>query len=620
MFSSGNAMKARRVARYSAAITSAVLCASVIAHVNARQTQNSAPPMSEQVTFTRDIAPLVFKYCAPCHRPGEVAPFPLLTYEDTAKFSRQIAFITQRRIMPPWLPAPGAFHFQGEMRLSDEQIARFQRWAQQGTPQGPAADLPPTPKFTTGWQLGKPDLILRARKPYTLPAGGTDNYWNFIFPTQEPNVRWIKAIEIRPGEKRVVHHANILVDRLHSSRAQEKHPGDGFPGMELRIESESFDPDSHLFFWKPGSAPHEEPPGMALRLEPGNDFVLNTHMQPSGKPEQIEPSIGIYFTDQPATKFPMLLELQNDGALDIPPGVANFPVSDSFTLPTDVDLLAIYPHAHYLGKELRAVATLPGAEPVDLILIPRWDLNWQAVFYYEQPVFLPKGTVVTMQYVYDNSDANPSNPFRPPQRVRGGNRTTDEMAHLWLQVLPRGNPAEQEEARRSIQEALSRHDIARDPNDFAAQYNLAAMLQARGEIPEALDHYQAAVRLRPADAIANNALGGALLAVGKPAEAVEPLRTAVSVQPDYFPAHYNLGNALATLQQFPQAIAEFQAAVRLNPSDSMAHTNLGAAMAETGDLAAAREHLQKALRLAPNNSLAQDDLHEVERRLSEQPH
>jgi tetratricopeptide (TPR) repeat protein len=343
-------------------------------------------------------------------------------------------------------------------------------------------------------------------------------------------------------------------------------------------------------------------------------------MQASGKPEQIEPSIGIYFTDQPATKFPMLLELQNDGALDIPPGVANFPVSDSFTLPTDVDLLAIYPHAHYLGKELRAVATLPGAEPVDLILIPRWDLNWQAVFYYEQPVFLPKGTVVTMQYVYDNSDANPSNPFRPPQRVRGGNRTTDEMAHLWLQVLPRGNPAEQEEARRSIQEALSRHDIARDPNDFAAQYNLAAMLQARGEIPEALDHYQAAVRLRPADAIANNALGGALLAVGKPAEAVEPLRTAVSVQPDYFPAHYNLGNALATLQQFPQAIAEFQAAVRLNPSDSMAHTNLGAAMAETGDLAAAREHLQKALRLAPNNSLAQDDLHEVERRLSEQPH
>jgi tetratricopeptide (TPR) repeat protein len=620
MFSSGNAMKSQRVARCSAAIAYVILCAAFVAHMQARQSHSPAPAASEKVTFTHDIAPIVFKYCAPCHRPGEVAPFSLLTYEDTAKFARQIAFITQRRIMPPWLPAPGAFHFQSEMRLSDEQIVLFQRWAQQGAPQGPPADLPPAPKFTTGWQLGKPDLILRARKAYTLPAGGTDNYWNFIFPTREPNVRWVKAIEIRPGEKRVVHHANILVDRLHSSRAQEKHPGDGFPGMELRIESESFDPDSHLFFWKPGSSPHEEPPGMALRLEPGNDFVLNTHMQPSGKPEQIEPSIGIYFTDQPATQFPMLLELQNDGALDIPPGAANFPVSDSFTLPTDIDLLAIYPHAHYLGKELRAVATLPGTEPVDLIFIPRWDLNWQAVFYYDHPVFLPKGTVISMQYLYDNSDANPSNPFRPPQRVRGGNRTTDEMAHLWLQVLPRGNPAEQEEARRSIQEALSRHDVQRDPNDFAAQYNLAAMLQARGEIPEALDHYQAAVRLRPADGIANNALGGALLAAGRPADAVEPLRTAVSARPDYFPAHYNLGNALASLQQFPEAIAEFQTAVRLNPSDSMAHTNLGAAMAETGELPAAREHFQKALQLDPNNTLAQDDLHEVERRLSEQSH
>ena len=567
----------------------------------------------DEVTFNRDIAPIVFKYCSPCHRPGEAAPFSLLNYEDTAKFARQIAYMTEKRVMPPWLPEPGELKLQGEMRLTDAQIALFKRWADAGAPRGNPADLPPAPTFTQGWQLGKPDVILHARKPYVLPANGSDNYWNFIFPTQLSGTHWVKAVEIRPGEKRVVHHANVLVDRMHSSRHQEKHPGDGFAGMELRIESEAFDPDSHLFFWKPGSVPHEEPAGMALRLDPGDDFVLNTHLQPSGKPEQIEPSIGLYFTKQPATKFPMLLELQNDEALDIPAGATNFVVTDEFTLTADVDLLAIYPHAHYLGKELRATAKKPDGTTLTLILIPRWDLNWQAVFYYEQPVYLPRGTTVSMRYVYDNSSANVANPFHPPQRVKGGNKAKDEMAHLWLQVLPRGTAEEQESARRNLQEAVARHDIARDPHDFAQQYNLGAMLQARGDVREALEHYRAAVSLRPQDAIANNALGGALLATGNARAALGPLREAVKTQPDYFPAHYNLGNALASLEQYREAAKEFQAAVRLRPDDSMAQANLGGALAASGELEEAQRHLEKAVQLDPRNSVAQENLAEVKR-------
>ena len=576
-------------------------------------TSASSGATGGEVTFNRDVAPIVFKYCSPCHRPGEAAPFSLLNYEDVAKFARQIAYMTERRIMPPWLPAPGELKFQGEMRLTDAQIALFKRWAETGTPRGNPADLPPAPVFTQGWQLGKPDLVLHARKPYVLAATGTDNYWNFIFPAQVSGTHWVKAVEIHPGEKRVVHHANMLVDRMHSSRHQEKHPGDGFAGMELRIESETFDPDSHLFFWKPGSLPHEEPPGMALRLDPGDDFVLNTHLQPSGKPEEIEPSIGLYFTKQPATKFPMLLELQNDKALDIPAGASDFVVTDEFTLTADVDLLAIYPHAHYLGKELRATATHPDGTRVTLILIPRWDLNWQAVFYYEQPVHLPKGTTVAMRYVYDNSEANIGNPFRPPQRVLGGNKTTDEMAHLWLQVLPRGTAEEQEMARRSLQEAVARHDIVRDPSDFAQQYNLGAMLQARGDFGDALEHYRAAVSLRPLDAIANNALGGALLAVGDANAALGPLRVAAKAQPDYFPARYNLGNALASLEQFREAAEEFRKAVRLRPDDSMAQANLGGALAESGDLAEAQRHLEIAVQLDPKNNVAQGNLAEVKR-------
>jgi tetratricopeptide (TPR) repeat protein len=576
-------------------------------------------PPAASVTFTRDIAPIVFRYCSPCHRPGEAAPFSLLTYQDTAKFAAQIAFITRRRIMPPWLPAPSDLRFAGDLRLTDEQIALFQRWSEQGAPEGDPHDLPAPPHFTPGWQLGKPDVILRARKPYALPATGTDNYWNFIFTTNFPTTRWVRAIEIRPGEKRVVHHANILIDRLHSSRAQEKHPGDGFPGMELRIESESFDPDSHIFFWKPGSVPHVEPDGMALRLDPGDDLVLNTHLQPSGKPESIEPSLGLYFTDKPATKFPVLLELQNDRALDIPPGDANFEVTDEFTLPSEVQLLAIYPHAHYLGKDLLATATFPDGSSRTLIHIPRWDLNWQAVFYYDSEIVLPAGTHISMRYIYDNSTANIANPFNPPQRVLGGNRTTDEMAHLWLQILPHGDAVPPDQARLMLQEALARHDVSRDPGDFTAQYNLGAMLQARGDSAEALPHFQAAVQLRPSDFIANNALGGAYLAFGNPSAAIAPLLLAVQSKPDYSSAHYNLGNAYASLGKFDEAIVQFADAARLNPNDSMTEANLGAALAESGNLADAQVHLERALKLDPQNSLARDDLEEVKRRRSSPP-
>ena len=601
---------------FSAIVLTSVAGVTERARRDETKSRQSTAQSKTEVTFNRDIAPIVFRYCTPCHRSGEAGPFPLLTYNDAAKFARQIAVMTQRKIMPPWLPAPGEYKFDGEMRLSDGQIALFNHWAEQGAPQGDPRDLPATPRFTSNWQLGKPDLILEAKKPYALAASGSDNYWNFILRTDVPGTRWVKAIEIQPGEKRVVHHANVLLDRLQSSRSQEKRPGDGFPGMELRIESETFDPDSHLFFWKPGSSPHVEPDGMALRLEPGNDFVLNTHLQPSGKAESIAPRIGLYFTDKPATQFPVLLELQNDLALDIPAGVAEFHVNDDFTMPVDVDLLAIYPHAHYLGKDLLATATFPDGTTKTLIHIPRWDLNWQAVYYYAERVFLPKGTVVGMHYTYDNSAGNAANPFHPPQRVAGGNRTVDEMAHLWLQVLPRAESTMETDARMELQESLARHDVERNPADFAAQYNLGAMLQARGETAEALPHYEAAVGQHPADAIANNALGGALLALGNAEGAIVPLRVAIQNKPDYFAAHYNLGNALVSLGQFRAAIQEFQRAIRLNPTDSMAEANLGAALAEVEELAAARDHLEKALKLDANNSLARENLEEVRERIA----
>jgi tetratricopeptide (TPR) repeat protein len=429
----------------------------------------------------------------------------------------------------------------------------------------------------------------------------------------------LKAIEIRPGDKRLVHHANVLVDREESGRRLEKEPGAGFGGMELIIESEAFDPDSHFLFWKPGSPPYVEPDGMALRLDKNTDLVLNTHFQSSGKSELIQPTLGLYFTDKPATMHPMLLQLDNDRKLDIPPGEKNFLVSDDFTLPVDASVLAIYPHAHYLGKDLLALATLPDGTKKTLIHIGSWDLNWQAVYRYKEPVDLPAGTTISMRFTYDNSADNIRNPNQPPKRVLAGNRASDEMAHLWLQVLPRESADATLDPRLPIQEALALHHIQNDPEDFEAHYNLAALLQLKGEMSGAVLQFSEAVRIRPEDSTANNALGAVLLASGHLDGAIVHLNTALKGRPDYFDAHYNLGNALAAQGDFPRALLHFRAAVRLNPQDAMAEANLGSALAETGNLKEARLHFERALQIDPKNELARENLEQLNRDSHDHP-
>jgi len=600
---------------------SLVVCAVLALSGFGARLWSSGPPVpSAKVTFNRDIAPIVYQYCSACHRPGEAGPFPLLSYQDVRKHGRQIAAVTQTRFMPPWLPEPGELKFADERRLSDEQIATIRAWVDQGMLEGKASDLPAKPKFVEGWQLGQPDLILKAQKPYMLPATGSDTYWNFILPVPVHETRWVRAVEIRPGDKRLVHHANVLVDRYESARRVEKVKGSGFGGMEIRIDSEVFDPDSHFLFWKPGTVASNEPDGMALRMDKGTDLVLNTHLQPSGKEEPIQPSIGIYFTDQPATLHPMLLQMQNDAALDIPAGAKNFVVTDEFTLPIDVDLLAIYPHAHYLGKDMQATALLPDGSYKTLIHIKRWDLNWQAVYRYAEPVFLPKDTVVKMRYVYDNSEENTANPNHPPARVLGGNRSTDEMAHLWLQVLPKNASTQQIDPRMVLQEAWARHEVEKAPGVFEAHYNLAEMLQARGALDEAVVQFEAAVAIRPQDAVANNALGGALLASGDLTRAVERFNSALAAQPEYFDAHYNLGNALAAQGNIDGAAKQFGDAVALNPQDANAQANLGTALAQLGRLTEAKSHYEAALRIDPTNQLARDNLRQLEQMTSESPH
>ncbi len=547
----------------------------------------------EGVTFGRDVAPIVYKSCAPCHRAGEAGPFSLLTYQDVKKHARQIAVVTGSRYMPPWLPEAGYGDFTGEQRLSDGQIRTIAEWVKEGAAEGEAAEAPP--EFSEGWQLGKPDLVVEAEKAYSLPASGPDVFWNFVFSPKVTGRRWVRAIEIRPGDKRNVHHANVMVDRARSSRAKEIAPGAGFPGMDLTVERETFDIDGHFLYWKPGAPPYVEPKGLAWRLDPGNDLVLNTHLKCSGKPEEVKPSIGLYFTDQPQTKFPVLVQLEHDGALDIPAGDADFVVTDHFKMPMDADILAVYPHAHYLGKRMEGYATLPDGKRKWLVRIEDWDATWEAVYYYREPVFLPKGTVISMRFSYDNSEGNPRNPHRPPVRVRAGNRTTDEMGHLWLQVLPRGSG----DRRMELEEALMRRRLEKYPGDFWARMKLGGVMMARLDTAGAEQMLEQAVRLQPENPEAHNLLGSALQRLGRQKEAIEQFRAAVRYRPDYGNARYNLALALVRAGKLGEATENFRKVAEAFPEDAMVWASLGELLNEQGRYAEALEVFEKAMKLNP---------------------
>ena len=395
----------------------------------------------------------------------------------------------------------------------------------------------------------------------------------------------------------MLHHANLYIDRARSARQR----GDGFPGMDPVIERSIFEPDDGRFlYWKPGGIPYAEPDGFSWRLDPGNDLVLNAHMQPDGKPEQVRPTIGLYFTDKPQTRFPMLVQLEHDGALSIPAGNPNFLVSDDFKLPLDVDVLAVYPHAHYLGKVLEGYATLPNGERKWLVRIPDWDRNWEAVYRYREPLFLPKGSIVSMRFTYDNSTANPRNPSNPPKRVHAGNKATDEMGHLWLQVLPRGG----RDLRLEVQEALIRHRLTKYPTDFGAHLNLGGIRLARLDPSGAVAQFEQAVRIDPRNSEAHNFLGSAFAGLGRTADAMDQFRLALKIRPEYQNARYNLARALIKTGRLDEALELFRQVVAAYPEDALARNGLGELLFQQGKFDEAAAEFDKALTLDPSLAIA----------------
>jgi Flp pilus assembly protein TadD len=415
---------------------------------------------------------------------------------------------------------------------------------------------------------------------------------------------------------KVVHHCNLLIDHKETSRRRDGENGvPGFDGMDVELESDTFQPDSHFIYWKPGSLPYFEPENMTWELDPGTDLVLNMHLRPSGKPEAIRPQIGIYFSPHAPTVKPILMQLDRDDGLDIPAGAKTFELDDDFTLPVAVEVLAIYPHAHYLGHDLKAYATLPGGARKELIHIRNWDPSWQGVFRYQKPIPLPKGTVISMRYTFDNSADNPRNPNSPPKRVEAGNQSTDEMCHLWLQVVP--ETTDGSDGRRPLLEALMRHKLDRFLSDYAANYNLAALLLSKGESAEAVRYFKRAVAASDSSA-ALNGLGAALVAQEQFGEAVDVLRRAVAADPTSLDAHFNLASALAETGQFPQSAKEFAWVVEHKSNDAEAEAKYGTVLAELKDYDSAEAHFRRALAIDPKNELAQQSLEMLEQARKQQ--
>ncbi len=400
-------------------------------------------------TFTEDIAPIIYNNCTECHRAGQAAPFTLQTYNDVKKRSRLIAKVTQDRYMPPWHPVKGHGKFIDERRLTDDELATLKNWHKTGMTEGPADKLPKPPKFASDWLLGEPDMIVRMPKAYIMSADGSDIYRSFVIPLDLKEDKWVAGFEVRPSARAVLHHVIIRIDQSGEARKADGAKGTpGFSGMRGIGRSSRRGGSNDVFSgslgglggWAVGGTPRILPLGLARKLPAGADIVLNSHFHPSGKEEEEQTTIGLYFSDKKPDRtligFQVPPVFGSISGLDIPAGESNYELKSKFTTPVDIDLIGVGAHMHYIGHTAKAHATLPDSTIKPLFYIDDWDFNWQGRYIYDEPIRLPAGTTVEGTVSFDNSAANPHNQFNPPRRVRWGLESSDEMGSVIFSAVP----------------------------------------------------------------------------------------------------------------------------------------------------------------------------------------
>ena len=416
------------------------------------------------VTFNHDIAPIIYQNCSTCHRPDEAAPFSLLSYHDVQRKAKTIGRVTASREMPPWKAEPASYEYRDERRLTTNQIALIQQWVAAGMPEGDASEKPEPPKFTSGWLLGEPDLVVEMPAAFHVPADGPDIYRNIPVQLGLTEDKWITAMEMRPSARAVVHHVLYFADgsgRIHERPSQGTEPG--FSGMRAGGAS------IPLGGWAVGGQPHFLPDGFAMPVPKGSDLVVQYHFHPTGKPEQEKSKIGFYFAkqapDRLLTRIQMPPHYSLFSGLDIPAGDEDFVIRDTYTLPVAVDGVGVSAHAHYLATKLKMTATLPNGDVKTLLLINDWDFAWQDRYYFKDLVPLPAGTRLDAEIHWDNSADNPHNPSNPAIHVEWGEESKDEMGSISLVAVAHNEadrPALQSDIRQR-ERTMSREKMRSDP-------------------------------------------------------------------------------------------------------------------------------------------------------------
>jgi len=371
------------------------------------------PKTDGTVTYTKDVARILQKNCQECHRPGQVGPMSLLTYEDALGWEASIREVVEERRMPPWYADPKHGTFSNNRRLSKEDRDTLLAWIKQDCPQGDARDLPPARVFPKGWSIGEPDVVFSLPKDFNVPARGGKNgirYQYFPVDTNFDEDRWVQAAEARPGNRAVVHH--ILVYILEPGKGMRQNRTDGIG-------------DGLLVAFAPGELPAVFAPGTAKKIPKGSKLLFQMHYTPNGVEQKDRSSVGLIFVKQPP-KHEVLTRAITQRRLLIPPGEGNYEARSATTFKEDARLLSLMPHMHLRGKDFEYRVVFPDGKSDILLRVPRYDFGWQSNYRLEKPLDLPAGTRIECTAHFDNSTDNPNNPDAT-KAVRWGEQTWEEM-------------------------------------------------------------------------------------------------------------------------------------------------------------------------------------------------
>jgi len=376
-------------------------------------------PSTAKVTFTRDVAPIFYNRCVECHRAGEVAPMSLITYNEARPWAKAIKQKVVDRSMPPWLASVENTHFKNDRRLSQKEIDTIAAWVESGAPKGSDEDLPAAPKFEQGWAIGKPDAVIALDEDIAVPADGVIPYKYLTVQTKFNEDKWVQAAEIRPGNRKVVHHIIVFVQE---AGAKNELSGEGRGGRGFK-----------LCGFAPGEQPKTFPPGTARLIKKGSKLTFQMHYTPNGEATTDRSYIGLIFSKTPVHKI-ALTGTATNARFVIPPGDGNYEVRSSWTATEDVRIIDLMPHMHVRGKDFSYTAVYPDGRSEVVLQVPKYDFNWQLLYQFKDPLFLPKGTRLDCVAHFDNSARNKYNPD-PSKEVRWGDQTWEEMMIGWFDYI-----------------------------------------------------------------------------------------------------------------------------------------------------------------------------------------